>query len=93
MNELCTTVSKVLNTLGSCPEEYRTQADLYVEEDETAVVLTALRGMDLLEQFIRLLLLQIRSSSCQSERRKSICCIPQYSNDLNNGSLQASPKV
>ncbi|UVO67843.1 hypothetical protein NXW64_14490 [Bacteroides ovatus] len=44
MNELRTTVSKVLNTLGSCPEEYRTQADLYVEEDETAVVLTALRG-------------------------------------------------
>lgn len=44
MKELRTTVSKVLNTLGSCPEEYRTQADLYVEEDETAVVLTALRG-------------------------------------------------
>ena len=44
MNELRTTVNKVLNTFKDCPEDYRTQADLYVEKDETAVVLTALKG-------------------------------------------------
>lgn len=44
MNELSTTINKVLNTHGSCPQEYRTAADLYVNDNNTAVVLTALSG-------------------------------------------------
>lgn len=44
MNELSTTINKVLNTHGSCPQEYRTAADLYVKDNNTAVVLTALSG-------------------------------------------------
>ena len=44
MKELSTTINKVLNTYGSCPQEYRTAADLYVNDNNTAVVLTALSG-------------------------------------------------
>lgn len=44
MKELNTTINKVLNSYGSCPQEYRTAADLYVKDENTAVVLTALSG-------------------------------------------------
>lgn len=46
MRELKTTINSVLNnsTSSVCPEAYRMGADLYVEEDQTAVALTALSG-------------------------------------------------
>ena len=46
MKELKTTINKVLNnsTNSVCPPTYRTDADLYVEEENTAVALTALSG-------------------------------------------------
>lgn len=42
--DLNNTVSAVLNRAGTCPEDYRTAADLTTTEDNTAVVLTAIGG-------------------------------------------------
>ena len=42
--DLSNTVYAVLNRMGTCPEEFRTSADLQTQEDNTAVVLTAIGG-------------------------------------------------
>lgn len=44
MTALENTVYKVLDKMGTCPADYRTSADLYVEKENTAVVLTAIGG-------------------------------------------------
>ena len=91
MNELRTTVSKVLNTLGSCPEEYRTQADLYVEEDETAVVLTALRGWTCWNSSLGYYYYRYDQAPASLKDVKVYAVFPNTQMIWNNGSLQASP--
>lgn len=44
LTDLRNTVYAVLNRAGTCPEDYRTSADLKTKEDNTAVVLTAIGG-------------------------------------------------
>ena len=92
MNELRTTVSKVLNTLGSCPEEYRTQADLYVEEDETAVVLTALRGWTCWNSSLGYYYYRYDQAPASLKDVKVYAVFPNTQMTWNNGSLQASPQ-
>ena len=92
MNELRTTVSKVLNTLGSCPEEYRTQADLYVEEDETAVVLTALRGWTCWNSSLGYYYYRYDQAPASLKDVKVYAVFPNTQMIWNNGSLQASPQ-
>jgi len=92
MNELRTTVSKVLNTLGSCPEEYRTQADLYVEEDETAVVLTALRGWTCWNSSLGYYYYRYDQAPASLKDVKVYVVFPNTQMTWNNGSLQASPQ-
>ncbi|MCS2677537.1 LruC domain-containing protein [Bacteroides ovatus] len=92
MNELRTTVSKVLNTLGSCPEEYRTQADLYVEEDETAVVLTALRGWICWNSSLGYYYYRYDQAPASLKDVKVYAVFPNTQMTWNNGSLQASPQ-
>lgn len=93
MNELRTTVSKVLNTLGSCPEEYRTQADLYVEEDETAVVLTALRGWTCWNSSLGYYYYYRYDQAPASLKDVKVYAVfPNTQMTWNNGSLQASPQ-
>lgn len=92
MNELRTTVSKVLNTLGSCPEEYRTQADLYVEEDETAVVLTALRGWTCWNSSLGYYYYRYDQAPASLKDVKVYAVFPNTQMTQNNGSLQASPQ-
>lgn len=92
MNELRTTVSKVLNTLGSCPEEYRTQADLYVEEDETAVVLTALRGWTCWNSSLGYYYYRYDQAPASLKDAKVYAVFPNTQMTWNNGSLQASPQ-
>lgn len=92
MNELRTTVSKVLNTLGSCPEEYRTQADLYVEEDETAVVLTALRGWTCWNSSLGYYYYRYDQAPASLKDVKVYAVFPNTQIIWNNGSLQASPQ-
>ena len=92
MNELRTTVSKVLNTLGSCPEEYRTQADLYVEEDETAVVLTALRGWTCWNSSLGYYYYRYDQAPASLKDVKVYAVVPNTQMTWNNGSLQASPQ-
>lgn len=92
MNELRTTVSKVLNTLGSCPEEYRTQADLYVEEDETAVVLTALRGWTCWNSPLGYYYYRYDQAPASLKDVKVYAVFPNTQMTWNNGSLQASPQ-
>lgn len=92
MNELRTTVSKVLNTLGSCPEEYRTQADLYVEEDETAVVLTALRGWTCWNSSLGYYYYRYDQAPACLKDVKVYAVFPNTQMTWNNGSLQASPQ-
>ena len=92
MNELRTTVSKVLNTLGSCPEEYRTQADLYVEEDETAVVLTALRGWTCWNSSLGYYYYRYDQAPASLKDVKVYAVFPNTQMTGNNGSLQASPQ-
>ena len=92
MNELRTTVSKVLNTLGSCPEEYRTQADLYVEKDETAVVLTALRGWTCWNSSLGYYYYRYDQAPASLKDVKVYAVFPNTQMTWNNGSLQASPQ-
>ena len=92
MNELRTTVSKVLNTLGSCPEEYRTQADLYVEEDETAVVLTALRGWTCPNSSLGYYYYRYDQAPASLKDVKVYAVFTNTQMIWNNGSLQASPQ-
>ena len=92
MNELRTTVSKVLNTLGSCSEEYRTQADLYVEEDETAVVLTALRGWTCWNSSLGYYYYRYDQAPASLKDVKVYAVFPNTQMTWNNGSLQASPQ-
>ncbi|WP_254884486.1 LruC domain-containing protein [Bacteroides ovatus] len=92
MNELRTTVSKVLNTLGSCPEEYRTQADLYVEEDETAVVLTALRGWTCWNSSLGYYYYRYDQAPASLKDVKVYAVFPNTQMTWNNRSLQASPQ-
>ena len=92
MNELRTTVSKVLNTLGSCPEEYRTQADLYVEEDDTAVVLTALRGWTCWNSSLGYYYYRYDQAPASLKDVKVYAVFPNTQMTWNNGSLQASPQ-
>ena len=92
MNELRTTVSKVLNTLGSCSEEYRTQADLYVEEDETAVVLTALRGWTCWNSSLGYYYYRYDQAPASLKDVKVYAVFPNTQMIWNNGSLQASPQ-
>ena len=92
MNELRTTVSNVLNTLGSCPEEYRTQADLYVEEDETAVVLTALRGWTCWNSSLGYYYYRYDQAPASLKDVKVYAVFPNTQMIWNNGSLQASPQ-
>lgn len=92
MNELRTTVSKMLNTLGSCPEEYRTQADLYVEEDETAVVLTALRGWTCWNSSLGYYYYRYDQAPASLKDVKVYAVFPNTQMIWNNGSLQASPQ-
>ena len=92
MNELRTTVSKVLNTLGSCPEEYRTQADLYVETDETAVVLTALRGWTCWNSSLGYYYYRYDQAPASLKDVKVYAVFPNTQMTWNNGSLQASPQ-
>lgn len=92
MNELRTTVSKVLNTLGSCPEEYRTQADLYVEEDETAVVLTALRGWTCWNSSLGYYYYRYDQAPASLKDVKVYAVFPNTQMTWNNGSFQASPQ-
>lgn len=92
MKELRTTVSKVLNTLGSCPEEYRTQADLYVEEDETAVVLTALRGWTCWNSSLGYYYYRYDQAPASLKDVKVYAVFPNTQMTWNNGSLQASPQ-
>ena len=82
MNELRTTVNKVLNTFKDCPQDYRTQADLYVEKDETAVVLTALKGWTCWNSSLGYYYYRADQLPTSPERRKGICYIPQYPNDV-----------
>lgn len=44
LTNLRNTVYAVLNRAGTCPEDYRTSADLRTKDDNTAVVLTAIGG-------------------------------------------------
>lgn len=44
LTNLRNTVYAVLNRAGTCPDDYRTSADLKTKEDNTAVVLTAIGG-------------------------------------------------
>ena len=92
MNELRTTVSKVLNTLGSYPEEYRTQADLYVEEDETAVVLTALRGWTCWNSSLGYYYYRYDQAPASLKDVKVYAVFPNTQMTWNNGSLQDSPQ-
>ena len=82
MNELRTTVSK----------EYRTQADLYVEEDETAVVLTALRGWTCWNSSLGYYYYRYDQAPASLKDVKVYAVFPNTQMIWNNGSLQASPQ-
>lgn len=93
MNELRTTISKVLNTLGSCPEGFRTPADLYVEEDETAVVLTALKGWTCWNSSLGYYYYRLDQIPTSLEEAKVYAIFPNTQMTWDNGiSLKSSPQ-